>query len=304
MSPIHNLPVELLSRVFALGVLDRPYPDLTPLHVPSFEVLVSHVCHHWRDIALRTQSLWTTLNFRLKCHMDRAHIYLSRSNQLHVDIFVDTCAEDEYEEGYNLFRPEFKPIFEILIPEVDRWRSLTLKVRDRGCKLGARDVLSSCGSARNLEYLQLWHIEDWDSAERLFTQIGPPPVVIFDRSLPSLKHLSLVGVNVPWLQSPFLEDLTSINLALHSEDVRVPYHIWANMLATSPRLEKLSLHYSGPKAGVLAWPETVIPLPGLRELSLTDMDPPYMCEVIRRLHMPNVAQLRLELPAQEPDADF
>ena len=304
MSPVYSLPVELLSRVFQSGMHDRLYPGFPLLSTPAFEVQVSHVCRHWRDIALHTQSLWTTLHFRLKSHMERAHAYLSRSNRLLIDILVDTCAEDEYEEGYNLFRPEFKHVFDILIPQVDRWRSLALKVRDRGCKHGARNALSTCGPARNLEYLQLWHIEDWDSAEKLFTQIGLPPVIIFDKSLPSLKHLSLIGVNVPWLQSPFLEDLTSIDFALHSEDVRIPYNVWANMLATSPRLERLSLHYSGPKACPDAWPETIVPLPNLKELSLTDMDPPYMCEILRRLHMPNVTHLRLELPAQELDVNF
>jgi hypothetical protein len=32
-------------------------PDL------AFQVLVSHVCRHWREIALGTHTLWTTLQF-------------------------------------------------------------------------------------------------------------------------------------------------------------------------------------------------------------------------------------------------
>jgi hypothetical protein len=303
MAAIHALPVELLTRVFLHGMGDRPYPELPPLNTPAFEVLVSHVCHHWRDVALRTQSLWTTLHFRLKCHMERAEVYLRRNIRNQLDILVDTCAEDEYEPGYNLFRTEFMPVFEIFTPHVDRWRSFSLKVRDSVCKAGARQALSACGSARSLEYLQLWHIEDWDSAERLYTQIGPPPVVIFNKMLPALKHLSLTGVNVPWLHVLFLEDLTSIDFALHSEDVRIPYDIWARMLETSPSLEKLSLYYSGPRA-VGYWPETVISLPGLKELSLTDMDPPYLGEVFRRLWAPRVSHLRLELPEQESGQDF
>lgn len=305
MSPIHTLPIELLSRVFLLGMPDHPYPEFPPLHVPAFEVLVSHVCRHWRDVALHTQPLWTTVHFRMKCHLDhRAPIYLSRSNRHLIDILVDTCAEDEYEEGYNLFRPEFKSIFDTLTPHVDRWRSLSLKVRDKICKVGARNALSSCGPARSLEYLQLWHIEDWDSPERLFTQIGPPPVVIFDKSLPALKHLSLIGVNVPWTQSPFLEDLTSIDFALHSEDVRIPYDVWAEMLSKSPGLQKLSLRYSGPRTGLDHWPDDVIALPGMQELALTDLDPPYLHDLLRRLSMPNLTKLHLELPAEEPEHDF
>ncbi|KIP09705.1 hypothetical protein PHLGIDRAFT_308473 [Phlebiopsis gigantea 11061_1 CR5-6] len=305
VSPIHALPVELLSRVFMLGQPDNtPYPDFPPDCSPTFEVLVSHVCHHWREIALATPSLWTTIHLRLKSHMDRSRAYLYRRKHKLIDILVDTCAEDEYEPGYNLFRPEFIDIFEPFKPTVDAWRSFALKVRHKDCKIGARDVLSTCGSARNLEYLQLWHIENWESAERLFTQIGPPPVVIFDKELPKLQHLSLIGVNVPWAQVNFLEDLTTIEFALHSVDVRIPYEIWANMLKTSPRLEKLSLYYSGPKPGDFPWPNEVIALPGMKELSLTDLDAPYLCDILRYLHMPHLTTLRLELPAQEPGQSF
>ena len=305
LSPIHALPVELLSRVFMLGQPDgTPYPEFPPDFSQTFEVLVSHVCRHWRQVALDTPSLWTTIHLRLKCHMDRSRIYLSRKKHKLIDILVDTCAEDEYEEGYNLFTPEFMAVFSPLMPIVNAWRSFALKVRHKDCKIGARDVLSSCGSAPNLEYLQLWHIENWESAERLFTQIGPPPVVIFNKELPKLQHLSLIGVNVPWTQVNFLEDLTTIEFALHSVDVRIPYEVWANMLKTSPRLEKLSLYYSGPKPGDFPWPNEVIALPGMKELSLTDLDAPYLCDILRYLHMPQLTSLRLELPAQEPGQTF
>lgn len=305
MASIHKLPVELLSRVFIMGTQhDTPYPDFPTTNQATFEVAMSHVCRHWRDIALHTQSLWSTVHFRLQCHMERAEEYFKRGGRHLIDILVDTCAEEEYVPEYNLFRREFKPIFDLLQPQLHRWRSLSLKVRDRECKLGARNALSSCGPAPFLEYLHLWHIENWENVERLFTQIGPPPVVIFDRSLPRLRHISLVGVNVPWTQSPFLEGLLSVDFALHSEDVRIPYDVWYTMLTTSPDLHKLSLTYSGPKLPSELWPTDIINLPNLRELFLTDLPPPYLCEVLRRLSMPRVQFLRLELPDAEFDDDF
>ncbi|KAI0087063.1 hypothetical protein BDY19DRAFT_894061, partial [Irpex rosettiformis] len=302
MSPIFTLPVELLSRVFALGMPEGEYPDFPPSDEVPFELLVSHTCRHWRNVALRTHQLWTIIHFRLVSHIERASIYLTRSHNHLVDILVDTCAAEEHVPGVTLFRQEFLPIFNTVTPYIHRWRSLTLKVRDRECKIGARSVLSTCGGAPYLEYLQLWHIENWDSAERLFTQIGPPPVVVFNKSLPRLKHIVLIGVNVPWNQSPFLEDLSTVEFALHSEDVRIPYDIWANMLATSPNLYKLSLHYSGPRSATDGWPTDVVKLPGLRELVLTDLDCSYILQLMERITMPGVTKLRLEL--HDRDQDF
>ena len=277
------------------------YPDFPPSDEVPFEQLVSHVCQHWRNVALRTHRLWAIIHFRLNSHIERASIYLKRSQHHLIDILIDTCAAEEHVPGVTLFRDEFRLIFNTILEDIARWRSLTLKVRDRECKIGARSVLSSCGRAPYLEYLQLWHIENWESPERLFTQIGPPPVVVFDGSLPRLKHIVLIGVNVPWNKSPFLEDLSTVEFALHSEDVRIPYDIWANMLATSPNLTKLSLHYSGPRSAVEGWPTDVINLPGLRELILTDLDCSYILQLLERLSTPGVTKLRLELHDRPQD---
>ncbi|KAI0693233.1 hypothetical protein BC835DRAFT_1090548 [Cytidiella melzeri] len=303
MSPIFTLPVELLSRVFTLGMPEGDYPDFPSYDGLPFEILVSHVCQHWRNVALRTHHLWSTIHFRLVPHLERAQHYLSRSQKHLINITVDTCAADEHIPGVTLFRDEFLPVFKTVTPHITRWRSLSLKVRDQYCKLGAREVLSSCGGAPHLEYLQLWHIEYWENAERLFTQIGPPPVVVFNKFLPALKHIVLIGVNVPWAQSPFLEDLATVEFALHSEDVRIPYDIWANMLATSPNLHKLSLLYSGPRATApdAAWPRDVIRLPGLHDLALADLDCVYLLQLLERLAMPNVMRLRIELHDREQD---
>lgn len=233
--------------------------------------------------------------------MDRAQHYLNLSQRHLINILVDTCAVEEHVPGTTLFREEFIPVFRLVTPHIDRWRSLSLKVRDKECKLSARYALSTCGSAPKLEYLQLWHIENWENTERLITQIRPPPVVVFNKSLPSLKHIALIGVNVPWTQSPFLEDLATIELAVHPDEVRIPYDVWARMLSTSPNLYRLSLHYSGPRASTGEWPATVINLPGLRELELTALDPPYAMQILERLSMPNVTRFQVELHDHEQD---
>ena len=303
MAAIHTLPIEILSRIFLLGQPAGEYPEFPPIGPPPFEVLVSHVCQHWRQVALRTPHLWTTIHLRTVPHIDRAKQYLRRSGRLPLDILVDTCDIEEHIKDFLLFRDEFMPVFSILTPYIDRWRSMQIKVRDRQCKLGARQVLSTCGPARNLEFLQLWHVETWETAERLFTQIGPPPVVVFNKSLPSLKHIKLIGVNLPWVHSPFLEDLTSVDFGLHADDVRIPYNLWERMMATSPHLERLSLHYSGPRFGAGEWPNTCVKLLELRELNLEEMPTAILLQLFARLHMPNLSVLRLTLPSLDDGED-
>ncbi|KAI0081611.1 hypothetical protein K474DRAFT_1656418 [Panus rudis PR-1116 ss-1] len=298
MASINSLPTELIVHIFALGVQDEADPDSVPPGSPKFEVLVSHVCRYWREVALTASNLWTTIHFRTVPHMHRAEEYLSRSGRMLIDVVVDTTSETEHKPGFTLFRNEFRQVFSIVTPHIVRWRSLSLKVRDLQCKAAAREVLSSCGSAPELQRLELWHIENWGNAEHLFDAIGPPPVVVFDESLPSLRSVSLIGVNLPWRYSSFLRNLISIQLALHSNDVRIPYPDWYRMLSESPGLRSLSLHYSGPKNG--EWPEDRVRLEELREVSLTDMDSPeYVQKLFSRLYMPNVSTLKLEAPGQD-----
>lgn len=82
------LPVELLSRVFVLGaanqILDSPFllrPDEDHcVGSVAFQLLVSHVCTHWREVALRLSCLWTSLTFREPIHVVRAEAFLTRQS--------------------------------------------------------------------------------------------------------------------------------------------------------------------------------------------------------------------------------
>jgi hypothetical protein len=316
---IHSLPVELLTRIFILGAgYDYPYADspflLKPDHecyaIPSsnFQLLVSHVSQRWRQIALSTSSLWTTLHFREPNHLPRAKAYLARcsASATHLlDILVDTVSIADHIPGVNLCREEFNPVFDIIVPHVKRWRSFHLKVCDNDCKVKARQQLSTCGPAPYLETLQLYHFEDYRTVQNLYLATYRPPVMVFDNTLPRLRNVSLIGVNLPWSRSPYLIHLHCLELALHSDNIRPPYEYWDKMLRGSPELQRLSLHYSGPRVAdgdpITVWPSAKekIYLPSLAELSLTDLDPDYLCLLMERLVLPSVERLRLNLPDQD-----
>lgn len=325
---IHALPVELLTRIIILGAEDDyPYahspfllkPDQNYYAVPStqFQLTASHVCQHWRSVALRTPSLWTTLCFRELSHIPRAEAYLarcSRNPNRRLDILVDTVAPQDHIPGVTICLDELAIIFSLIMPHVSYWRAFHLKIRDNDCKLLARKNLGGSGPAPNLETLQLYHFEDFRTPQNLYIATYRPPVRIFSNSLPELRNVSLIGVNLPWEQSPYLINLHTLELALHSDSIRPPYKYWDRMLRHSPNIQRLLLHYSGPRkedgTEDLAWTtlddgkgkgkeDECILLESLWELSLTDLDPDYLCLVLRRLVMPNVKKLSLDLPDQD-----
>lgn len=262
---------------------------------------MSHVNSYWRSVAIReTRRLWTHVHLSDVSHMGRAKTYMQRSSRMLIDVIIDTESAEDHIPGRTLFRDEFRSVFEIVVPHILRWRSFILKVRDHQCKASARAELSRCGPAPSLSCLHISHIETSAGAENFWMSTVRPPVIFFDGKLPSLRGLQLIGVSLPWASShsPFLKDLTSIELALHCEHMRPTYDQWAAMLRRCPTLQSLSLHYSGPRASP-GWPDDPICLPSLTELSIADIDPDHLCSIFQRLTLTNLKHLRLELQDQD-----
>ena len=56
--------------------------DIEDLMLP-FQVLVSHVCRHWREIALESPTLWTTLSFTEGSPFEKSSIWISDPRDFH-----------------------------------------------------------------------------------------------------------------------------------------------------------------------------------------------------------------------------
>ena len=54
-----------------------------------FQILVSHVCHRWREVALESHILWTTLVFANRLRLKQARMYIDRSGGLPLNILID-----------------------------------------------------------------------------------------------------------------------------------------------------------------------------------------------------------------------
>lgn len=362
MTMIKRVPVEIIARIFVQGAasdagtpfLLRPHhtQPLGPL-VPTlnFQILVSHVCQHWRTIALQTAELWTTLVFIEAPHHNRAQALLNRvfpagplpphaqvPSTRTLTILISTVDQQSHTDGVTIAKHEMDAIFSMLRMYLPAWRALHLVVRDNICKGVARNHLGSCGPGPALETLQLYHFENFQEVQDLYLATYRPPVCVFSNDMPRLQNVSLIGVNLPWEKSPYLYDgrLKKLELSLHADKVRPSYEWWERMLRgcgsrmmdfasgkmvdqrqdDTCSLEDLALHYSGPKVGEgderFLWKSVddgrscprgplrrKICMPRLERLSLTDLDPEYLCKILEALVLPALIRLELDLPEQD-----
>lgn len=63
-SPIRNVPSEVLSHIFLLSGCDYPVPlPYRRWEVPR-QITISHVCSRWRQVALNTGALWSSVRIQ------------------------------------------------------------------------------------------------------------------------------------------------------------------------------------------------------------------------------------------------
>ncbi|KAJ7629763.1 hypothetical protein DFH06DRAFT_709747 [Mycena polygramma] len=81
MYPILTLPNEITSEIF-LQVLP-PYPEFPPIFGPLSPTLLTHICQHWRVIALDTPALWSSIasfdDYDEEWKTQIIHLWLERS---------------------------------------------------------------------------------------------------------------------------------------------------------------------------------------------------------------------------------
>jgi len=98
---------------------DDDEPDI------PFQVLVSHICKRWREVALDSHILWTTLDFETRPRLERARMYIARSGGLPLNIHIDCTFPENVDEEDHPDHPLYhenktlreKSIHEALIAE-------------------------------------------------------------------------------------------------------------------------------------------------------------------------------------------
>ncbi|KAJ3910592.1 hypothetical protein F5879DRAFT_231559 [Lentinula edodes] len=295
-----------------------------------FQVLVSHVCRHFREVAIESPLLWTTLRFQLGTSLDKAKIWLARSKGHPLQIEIDCTSSDEDDEeeviassspnnvtdppdnasenegsplesepSY-LTKAQISEIMDIIIPAVDRWRIFSVTASYYNSIHLILERLSKCSSAPLLEVFEMYHYEDCDE----FDAFSPPELntkfTIFGGVAPKLKSVALWGVHIDWDTSlSILNDLRDLEIAYHADDVRPSFETFSDILTGSPELETLSLCVSGPAGTGLDWGIMPIHIPSVKSLTLCHHEPAYIEALLPLLHAPNVVELLLDYDSND-----
>ncbi|KZT19459.1 hypothetical protein NEOLEDRAFT_1077757 [Neolentinus lepideus HHB14362 ss-1] len=344
--PINRLPPELLSYIFTLGTRmqveidtadedEQDYIDSesdfsdsdTDSAIP-FQVLVSHVCKQWREVALLTPTLWTFIDFMEGPPYEKSRALVERSKGAPLEISIDCHGhahgdeEVPEEDDELLSEDDYKPmtlddlstVLSLIIPHVERWKSFELMVHDYKFMHKALIELSKCPAAPILELFQLYHYDDWDIEDDDHFIFQPQQFktafVPFQGHAPRLSSVALWGVHVAWPGSVFLSGLRDLELAYHTHDVRPSYAEFSRMLRSSPRLEILALSASGPAGQPPDWlnedgTTDTIELPALTDLVLAFNTTPYVCGLMKVFSVPKLTNLTLDFDVADGDqTDF
>lgn len=251
-----------------------------------FQVLVSHVCRHWREIALESPALWTNLTFSEGAPFTKSQIWLERSKGLPLDIRIDCTIPDVYDDhphphptepsdensddepprllGSHGQRydedhkdcdhppPSFSikdldTILDLIVPHVAHWRLLEVTASLYDYMYTLLTRLAQCSGAPLLEVLELYHYEDTEDYDTFEPVALNTAFLIFNGIAPKLSDVALWGVHLDWEPSlSFLSGLRDLELAYHAKDVRPSFATFSKILAASPNLRTLSLCLSGP----------------------------------------------------------
>ncbi|KIM40350.1 hypothetical protein M413DRAFT_177853 [Hebeloma cylindrosporum] len=240
---INRLPLELLTLIFQLV---QTYLNVFPPNIifsdgkPNGWLVILHVCHDWRCIALAIPSLWKNivLTDSVKDHEGLAewflhnagrHVLLSWTISLNYSYFIEGSFEGDYEEEDRKLSANFLDIF---AANLHRIESLSIQ-----CAIDARDQADN----------------------KLFELITRPMPMLraLDMQLPwstnvgFLTNLDLSGVTRHSTRSLPLPRVTFAHLSHFSLEHQEPEQRpsltqFLDFLKANPSLEMICLKNAGP----------------------------------------------------------
>jgi hypothetical protein len=126
LAPVKRMPRDVMSEIFSH--CDRDIVIGRDTIVAPGRVL-SAVCSHWRSITLAEPTLWSVIGFDLLSKLDKDIVekevasFLELSKQTSLDLRLT----DSYQRGDH-DPTRFDAVFEALVQEVHRWKSLKVHV--------------------------------------------------------------------------------------------------------------------------------------------------------------------------------
>ncbi|KIM86640.1 hypothetical protein PILCRDRAFT_815871 [Piloderma croceum F 1598] len=181
LSPVQRLPPELLGAIFELCLPINCYKK----GVHRAVMLPSHICRHWRSVALSIPRLWSKIvlyvnDWAVESKTALVTAWMSRSGGSSLSISLN---------GSNV-----RPILDVILLHCDRWQHIDLFIPPKMLQCFEQ----ANGHFDRLETLQIcsssFHIETFHPPRRIF------------ESAPKLRTLSFKSgftwksFDIPWAQ--------------------------------------------------------------------------------------------------------
>lgn len=306
IAPIWMLPNEVISYIFELGASDQEEQnDSSPRadegsdapDQPDFQILMSHVSRHFRDVAIKTPTLWSTIHVLdlAEPRLDYVKTCLERSGSLPFSICLD-CEDEDSEHHLRGSNPAIDQVMTFVKDNLYRLERFMARFRFfESLHHVMRYLDKPAPQLRALELYDVDYEQTFDEDTTFSPQSLRAPLVLFGGEVPKLTKLMLDGVHVAWSQCNF-KNLTVLNLGYHNKDVRPTYQEFQAIIKDSPSLRELSLQGSAPLLSEEVTDSnlyTPFILDSLEKLRVSDISSDYSSTLISLLHAPNLKSLVL-----------
>lgn len=298
LAPVNRIPAELLSMILKTVEEEEEVTAVIPppsgTYVDSSLVRMTHVCRHWRQVALGTATLWTCFDMR---HRDKSQAFLERSRGLPLSVHLS--ADRAVFDG---FTPEEEASQQSVL--ADRLYSLP---GSRLVRLDL-DMFLLPRTLTPLVELQAPNLECLTIASEYESTNAPEDIVsipLLAGHTATLKALA-ISPAVNWLPSNDFPNLTHLHLAFPWVTRVLPSDI-VTVLERAPRLESLYIATFLRRHGGFPRHLKAIELNHLRSLVFSSWALNDAVYVLKQLTFPSQSLVRLHdmepCPADHDEAE-
>jgi len=227
---VSSFPTEIIAAIFKeVGLSDgysRGDMDMQCRKLPSI-VLASHVNRQFRDIAIGTSSLWSSIDLHLSSTMDLylMDIYLERSKSSLLDIHI---------VGNIVNFDIVHRVVGRLLPHCGRWRSLSIEADSTVCMHGIIPALQYL-CVPKLVSMDISLFKPWDP------HLHGVCVSIFSGGALTLRSSKFVNLSLLECRPP-LSALDTLDLQVVSPwPMALKYNEFRDILMAAPSLTDLRL---------------------------------------------------------------